>query len=324
MKIGLVLSGGGARGYAHIGVLKVLKEHNIKIDMIAGCSSGALVGACYAFDQNPERIERLVTRMNQLSSVIGLSFSKTSITNSNKISRYINEYLNVKNNNIISKDFSDKKNLKSNVSHIKKNLNLQINKYLGIEKKIQEINAGTEDSKKKISTGHSYEDLKIQLFVNATDINTGNDVIFSSGELLPGLLASISIPGVFSAKKIDNHLCVDGGVTNPLPISLINDKTDYMIIVDVTIARKKITEKSGILDVFTQSLALMQEKIIKEELEKLKKPYIIIKPEINDIGMFDFKEAQKSIKYGEDAAKAAIVQIENYLKNLKNISKGID
>jgi NTE family protein len=307
MKIGLVLSGGGARGFAHIGVLKILKQNNIPIDVIAGCSSGALIGACYASDQNPERIEKLAEKIKSIRDIMDLSFSRTGFITGKKISGYIEEYLNTES---IAKKAELSKNIISDAQKdAQNNIRLHIKEYFEDLK-----NNKQKTSKKK---EYLYEDMKIPLFINATDINSGKEVIFSTGPLLPGILASISIPGVFSAKSTGNQLCVDGGVINPLPINIISSKADYIIIVDVSVARKKITEKSSISEVFAQSLNLMQGKIVEEEIKKLRLPHIIIKPAIDDISMFDFDKLSQAIREGENAAKTSI---ENILRDI-NISK---
>jgi NTE family protein len=93
-RIGLVLSGGGARGFAIIGALKVLRKNNIKVDTISGCSVGALVGACYAHNQDPDAIEQLMIKIRSRRDVYDYAFSTKGLIKGDKLEQYLTEYFN--------------------------------------------------------------------------------------------------------------------------------------------------------------------------------------------------------------------------------------
>lgn len=281
MKIGLVLSGGGARGFAHIGVLKILKKEGITIDYISGSSAGALAGACYAYDQDIDALEKLVLKIKNLRDVIDISPSFTGLSKGEKVEKYIVEYLTKEQKTV------SKANLK---------LYSDVISYF---------------SKKDIH--YTFEDLKIPLKVNATDLKKGEEVVFEKGPLLPAIMASMSYPGFFQAKRYNDKLLVDGGVLNPLPVSLISDDVDFLILVNVSKSGISINEKSGFRDIMFKSVSLMQKQIIKKELSELKKPYVLIEPEVKG-SIIDFKNIKKIIENGEVATIKALPEIKKFIQ----------
>lgn len=199
--VGLVLGGGGARGFFHIGVIKAIKEKGIKIDSIAGTSIGAIVGIIYA--ANPEiDFEKLVDELDYF-----------------------------------------------------------------------QITKGVEGALRNYIMTKNFNELKIPCCFNATDINKKEEVVFCKGEIFPGLLATIAIPGIFPPVKIEEQYLVDGGVINNLPVSLIKN-TDKLIVSDITGPIKKINQKSLPMEVLYSSVAMMQYQIGREELAKTVKQEI--------------------------------------------------
>lgn len=194
---GLVLSGGGARGYFHIGVIKAIQELKIPITEVSGTSIGAIVGAIYCANPN----------VNFDEIISNLSFIKV---------------------------------IKLIKSHTDKNPSSKL-----------------EDFLKDIIKINDFKDFKIPFKFNATDINTGQEIIFSKGEIFPYLLSSSAIPGVFPPQKVNDTFLVDGGVINNIPISLIKNNTN-IIISDVSVPIKKISEKSKVSDIIQSSFTIMQ------------------------------------------------------------------
>lgn len=224
---GLVLSGGGARGFAHIGVLEALNEAGIFPDVIAGTSAGALVGVLYADGYKPGEI------MKMMNSTSRLHYIRPTVP--------------------------------------KEGL-LQIS---GIERILKE-NLRAE----------RFEDLKVQLFVTATDLNNGRSEYFSMGELLKPVIASASIPVLFKPVIINNIHYVDGGVLDNLPLRPLENKCRFLIGSSVNpigyeetvtslvqIAErafflsmsKEIMEKSKYFDLFIAPIELRNYKILDPE-----------------------------------------------------------
>ncbi|MGV8151084.1 MAG: patatin-like phospholipase family protein [Candidatus Woesearchaeota archaeon] len=258
MKIGLVLSGGGARGFAQLGALKVLHEKGIRIDAISGCSIGALIGACYAYSEDPEKIKKLLVDLKSKRDVYDYSFSTKSVIKGNKLQEYIT-------------GFFGKKDIK-------------------------------------------FEDLKIPLNINATDIVNGQEIVLNTGPLIPAIMASLSYPGFFTIRKIEDRLCVDGGVVNPLPLDLLPE-VDYTIIIDVSYEKIDINEDSNMKDTIIQATLIMQKTIVDKSLERYKKQkYTLIRPDVSKVGVLQFKNAEKIIKYGEEAAEKVIDEIRKEIE----------
>jgi NTE family protein len=260
MKIGLVLSGGGARGFAQIGVLKVLKKNDIDVDSIAGCSIGALIGACYAYDLDPNHIEKLMIKIQSSKDVYDYSFSTKGIIKGYKLQQYIAEY------------FKEGKDVK-------------------------------------------FSDLKMPLSINATDIVEGEEVVFDEGLLIPAVMASLSYPGFFTTRKLNNKICVDGGVVNPLPLDLLKGM-DHLILVDVSEEDKSIDEESNLKDIIIQSTLIMQKKLVEYRVKACKIKYTLIKPKLTNIPTLSFKNTPGLISIGEQEAEKQIERIKKDIKEM--------
>lgn len=270
VKVGLVLSGGGARGFAIIGALKVLKKNGIKVDSISGCSIGALVGACYAHDQDPDAIEELLIKIKDKRDVYDYAFSTKGLIKGDRLEQYIIEYF-------------------------------------------------TTNPKKLIE----FEDLKIPLVINATDIVNQKEIVFDKGPLIKAVMASLSYPGFFTTRKVKNVLCVDGGVVNPLPFDLIRE-VDYMIMVDVSKQNIKINEDSNFKDIVLQATLAMQRTIVDKSLESCSIPYTVISPEVEYHGILEFDDLAELTKKGELEAQKHIEKIKRDIEGLeKGKSKAV-
>jgi NTE family protein len=170
MKTGIVLSGGGARGIAHLGVLKALDEIGVVIDCISGTSAGALAGVLYSQGLKPDAIFELIKRVGLFNSVRP-AWARTGLLNMDGIKELLQK-------NIPVDDFSS---------------------------------------------------LTIPLTVTATDIRKGRAYYFSEGALIPAILASCSIPGIFSPVSFNGNLYVDGGLVDNLPVKPIRKQCDFII-----------------------------------------------------------------------------------------------
>jgi len=209
-RIGLVLSGGGARGMAHVGVLQILEELKIPIDCVSGTSMGAIVGGLYAAGMSPAEMEKLVTSMewNQ-------AFRDRPPPNELAFRRKRDAADYLINFDLGYKDggFTIPKGLLQG-----QNLNLILKSLL----------LHTEDTT-------DFDKLNIPFRAVATDIETGEAVILDKGELVRALRASMSIPALFAPVEIDGRLLVDGGVANNLPIDIARQMgADIVIVVDIS------------------------------------------------------------------------------------------
>ena len=230
-KIGLVLGGGGARGFFHMGVIKAIQELGIEISEISGTSIGAIVGAIYAANPNFD-FEKAASDLNFAKLVQAMS------------------------SRVMTKDSGNK-------------FEIFLKNFVGVDE---------------------FSDLKIPLKINATDVNNKKEIVFDKGNLFPGLIASISIPGVFSPVKYKDNFLVDGGMMNNVPISLI--KTAKKIIVsDISGPIKKINEKTSSAEILYSSFALLQQAMSFEKAKNMKhKKIIYLELEDDKTFILDFRK----------------------------------
>ncbi len=258
-KIGLVLSGGGAKGFAHIGVLKLIDQAGIKIDFIGGTSMGSVVGGLYA------------------SGYTGMQID--SIFRATNFDELITDYIPR-----TSKNFFEKRNDEMYA------FTLPLNKFkisipTALSKGMYNYNllVRLTDKVKDVS---DFNKLPIPFLCIATDIETGEEVLLNNGYLPQALLASSAFPTIFSPVEINGRLLVDGGVTNNYPVEEIKKLgADIIIGVDVQDDlkdRKSLKEATRIL-VQISNLQMIKKMKIKQALTD-----IYIKPDITKYGVISF------------------------------------
>jgi NTE family protein len=246
-KIGLVLSGGGARGFAHLGVLEALNEAGIIPDVISGTSAGALAGVLYADGYSPKEILKLMNTGSRLD------FMRPAMPREGL---------------------------------------LQINGIIKILK--THLKATT------------FNELKIPLFVTATDMNNGKAVYFSDGNLLDPVIASASIPVVFQPVKINDISYVDGGVLDNLPVFPIENKCK--VLIGSFVNPVGYTEKiSGLISIAERTFMLSMS---KEIIEKAKKFHLLVAPtELTNYRILDPEKASELFDVGY---KATIKSLKDF------------
>ncbi len=285
-KVALALGGGGVRGLAHIGILKVLNSHSIPIDLVVGTSMGAIIGACFCLKPDANVIEQRILEMINSPAVKKLEsfFAQASEENQRKF--------------IIQKLLSKIKNLYL--------WNLQVAKrWLIRTEPIAELLEELFDNQK-------FSDTQIPFACVAVDLSTASSVIIQRGRLLEAILASSSIPGVFAPLKYGTQLLADGGILSLVPgrqARILG--ADFVIGVDLTPSYSKRELLTG-LDVMFQA-----EWIKSSYLNKLNLRYCdwIIRPEIIDLNWSDFSQGSFCIQQGELATLRDIDAIKRTLIN---------
>ena len=221
--VGLALGGGGVRGLSHLGVIQALHKENIMISHISGTSIGSLLGAMYAYSQDPDWIKNRF-----------LSFSK----NKNLISSFEEQFGKI--NNESETMLFDYYLFKVKENHF---LNNQVKpEYLIPKKFLKEII-------NYMLPINSFEDLAIPLFVSVSDINNNEEIIYEKGDLIEAVVQSSSVPGYFEPTLKGDKVLVDGGVINPIPISLINNHCKFVIAVDVSNKNMPLLRNKSMLDI---------------------------------------------------------------------------
>ena len=280
-KVGLVLSGGGAKGLAHIGVLKVLEEQGVQIDYITGTSMGAIIGGLYASGYTA----------SELDSV----FSK--IDSNALISDYIPR---------ISKSFYEKKNdeiyaLTLPFQHFKIGLPQALSRGMYNYNLMNKLLAHVRHVR-------DFKDLNIPFLCIATDIETGEAVLLDNGYLPQVILASGAFPSLFAPVYIDDKYLIDGGIVNNYPIRELKEMgADIVIGVDVQDGLKKMENIDGVADILLQ---ISNYSTINQMKSKFDETDIYIKPDIVGYKVTSFDQGAVIIQRGMEAAKEKIEQLK--------------
>ncbi|MES2239504.1 MAG: patatin-like phospholipase family protein [Bacteroidota bacterium] len=291
-KIGLVLSGGGAKGFAHIGVLKVIEEAGVKIDYIGGTSMGAVVGGLYAAGYSATQLD--------------------SIFKTTNFDELLSDYIPRK-----TKNFYEKRN--DEVYSVV----LPFNKYkIGIpdalSKGLYNFNLLSRITR-DVRHVRDFNKLPIPFLCIGSDIETGEQVVLDKGNLARAMIASSAFPSLFSPVEYQDHFLVDGGVVNNYPIDEIRKLgADIIIGVDVQndlLDRKALNDATKILVQITNlhSIDKMKENILKTD--------IYIRPDVKDYGVISFDSGQEILGRGEEAAFSVFERLKQLGLKSKNYKK---
>ncbi len=254
-KIGLALGSGGAKGFAHVGVIKVLREAGIPIDMIAGSSMGALVATFYAAGSDIDRLYRLAKIFKR---------------------KYYLDFT------VPKMGFIAGKRVKDMIRMFTYNKNL--------------------------------ENLDIPTAVVATDILTGEKVVFTEGPIAEAVRGSIAVPGIFVPEKVNGKLLVDGGVIDRIPVSVVKSLgADIVIAVDVS-PIKVNGEVTSIYDVIMQSIEIMQHELVRNrEIAS----DLMMRPAIERFSSRAFTNIEEIVQVGEEEAAKHIDTIKGLIQKWK-------
>lgn len=248
LKIALVLGGGAARGFAHIGVIKALEAQGIVPSMVVGTSAGSVVGALYASGMGGFELQKLALQMEE-DMVTDWTLPNRGVFKGEALQNFINQKVQ----------------------------NLPIQK------------------------------LPKPLGVVATDLQSGEMMVFRTGNTGMAVRASSAVPGVFQPVEISGRDYVDGGLTSPVPAQVArNMGADFIIAVDISnvVQRDKLT---GTLDVLLQTFAIMGHAISRHELEDAD---VVIRPRTTEVNSTDFEGRHLAILEGEKAAAAIMPELK--------------
>lgn len=293
-KIGLVLSGGGAKGFAHIGVLKVLEEAKIPIDYIAGTSIGSIFGGLYACGYDAATLERIAKRKDW-TTVLSNEYKQEFIPPYDKIdeARYN-----------VSFPFEEKKLALSNGILNGQNA-MELFTYLTIG----------------FHNVDDFSKLPTPFLCIATDLTNGEEVVLKKGYLPKAMRASMSVPAVFTSTEINGQMLADGGIVNNYPVDRCLEMGANIIIgVDITDSLMTHEDLKGIPEVIAQMMNFMG----KARSENNKKAAdVYIRPNIRDYSAtsFDAESAEELIKRGEDAARRVLPQLIHLRDSLQLVAK---
>ena len=289
-KIGLVLGGGGARGLGQIGVLKALKKQSIPVHMVAGTSIGAVIGAMYAATLDPDWIE-------------------------NKFKEFIDSeaYKRIGLHRLVPTSQPNSSIFQTAATYMKNQIIINLaNERLGILK--QERLSEIIDFMLPVKT---FEELKIPFSCLAVDLNSGEDVVFNSGNLIEAIVASSAIPGYIPPIEKDGMLLTDGAVSCPVPVKTVRKmRADFRISVDVGLNHFEPLENPILLQVLGRAEQITSTRLGEVKSEKAD---ITIRPDTMNVFWAEFDKIDQLIKLGAEETEKQFWQIKDNLKKKKSI-----
>jgi len=283
-KVCLVLSGGGARGAAHVGVLKVLEELRVPIDCITGTSMGSIVGAAFASGISIDDMEKTLTGMStQLlfrdlppREERAVRLKRDDATNLTQLE------LGLRGGDILLPQGA--------VSGVQ------------LESVLRRLS--------KVRGFQRFDDLPIPFRAVATDLVTGKPVVLSQGELPAAMRASMSVPGVIQPLRLEGRVLVDGGLTDNLPVGVARAMgAEVVIAVNLGTPLLKPEQLNSVLGVTGQMVSILTAQNVEASLASLKSTDVLIVPQLGDFSASDFDHLPETVPIGEAAARAVAGQL---------------
>ncbi|MFH1540368.1 MAG: patatin-like phospholipase family protein [Elusimicrobiota bacterium] len=295
-KIGLALGGGGARGLAHIGVLKILEKNGILPDIVAGTSIGAIIGAMYCYGMSIDEMEKKTTEFVLTDIYTELRFDKMSSPESKNIFTEI--FGKVKKNTLfylagVKTAFLEKKSLDKMVEFFLPDID--------------------------------FCDLKIPFACVAVDISRGREIVIQKGPIREAVSASISIPGIMPPVKCDGNILVDGGAVQLIPVKVIKDMgCDFSIGVDVSMSLSVVSQ-DDLKNAFNIINRTNEVTLSVLRQIQLKDVDFLIKPDVQTVKWFEIKKFRECILSGENETLKSISQLKSKIitKRIKTFLKRI-
>lgn len=288
LKVGLVLSGGGAKGFAHIGAIRAIEEAGVRIDYIGGTSMGSIIGALYASGYSIDAIESII---------------KNKEINFNN---YMQDAISRKSKPFYQKENAHKYMLRLSVKD--KKIQLPTGLISG-QSVLNQFSKYTQH----VNNIKDFNQLPIPFLCIATDLETGEQVLLNSGYLPDAVRASASFPTLLKPVEIDGKLLVDGGIVNNFPIDEVLDMgADIIIGIDVGDGKLlKKEEINSVIDVLNQVVSYQM--VDDEDKNKKNKAKVYIRPDISKYSVLSFDKIDEIIELGYDTTI-------NQLNALKDIA----
>jgi NTE family protein len=271
--VGLVLSGGGAKGFAHISVLKELDRTGVQVAYIGGTSMGAIVGGLYAIGYSGEQIEKIIKETDFIKLL------------RDKLPRSTSPFF--------EKEYGEKTAISLPVNKGKIGLPKAVSRGQNVLSLLQELTSSIENNA-------DFSKFQIPFFCIATDVETGNEIVLEKGNLALSLRASGSFPTLLNPVELQGKLLIDGGVANNFPVDIMRKKgVDIIIGVDVQgrlYEKEKLTSVVSILNQIVSYQMYNKRNIDKESVT------VYIQPEIANYNVVSFDKKNEIIKKGNEAA----------------------
>ena len=287
-RIGLVLSGGGARGLAHVGVLKALERAHVRIDAIAGTSMGAIVGGLYASGMSADQLETELRKINW-DELFATRVARPFLSQRRK-----------------EEDFEIAAGLEFGVHDGQLSAPQGALSSRGLELLLRRLTL-------PVRQVDDFDHLPIPFRAVATDMETGKPLILSRGDLAVALRSSMSVPGVFAPTEVDGHLLGDGGLVDNLPVDVARAMgVDVVIVVNIGTPLSGRESLQSVVGLTEQMIAILTEQNVERSIATLKPGDLLLTPDLGKLGSSDFGRAPELIRIGEDYAQSQSARLAAY------------
>ena len=284
-RIGLVLSGGGARGLSHVGVLKVLEAERIPIDAIAGTSMGAIVGGLYASGMSATELEHELLKV-EWAKVFAARVDRQHLSQRRK-----------------EEDFEISPLIELGIRDGELRVPAGAVSSRGLENLLRRFTLPVRDVQ-------DFNRLPIPFRAVATDLETGAAVVLSHGDLALALRASMSVPGVFPPTEVDDRLLGDGGLVNNVPVDVARAMgVDVVIAVNIGTPLAGRETLSSVVGITAQMINILAEQNVQRSLATLGRSDVLVSPQLGALTAADFAKVAEAIASGESGAQAALARL---------------
>jgi len=289
IKVGLVLSGGGAKGFAHVSVLKKLEEAGVRVDYIAGTSMGAIIGGLYASGYSAKELDS-VLHVYDLDGLVR-----------DDLPREVSSFYQKENDGKYAISLPLVKRKIELPSAVSKGQNA-FNIFSQLTEHVHQVD--------------DFSELDIPFFCIATNLETGEEVVLDKGFLPEAIRASGSFPGLLTPVKVDGKVLVDGGIVDNFPVEKMKEKgVDYIIGVNVSAGLKDIENLNTLPEILMQIAGFQ---MYNKWDEKIEQSDLYIRPDLDEFTTFSFDESEEIMKRGD----LAMEKVEDQLKELAIRQKG--
>jgi NTE family protein len=285
-RIGLVLSGGGARGGAHLGVLKVLQELQVPVDVVVGTSAGAIIGAAYASGMPLAEIEAEMRPLHTATLFRDIDRSDLPVRRkADDVHNYIGPEVGIN-----AAGLALPKGAVAGVS---------------LEAVLRRLTARQHDE--------DFDRLPVRFRAVASDVTTAEMVVLGRGSLATAIRASMALPAIVNPVEVDGRLLVDGGVSRNLPVDVARALgADVVIAVNIGTPLLRRDELTSLLSVSEQMVRVLTAKNVNQSLQELGPQDVLITPELGSVTTADFDHLFEAASAGEKAARAAAGQLARW------------
>jgi NTE family protein len=286
-RVGLVLAGGGARGLAHIGVIKYLEENNIRAQAVAGTSMGSVIGGLYASGLNAAQIEEVARTLDWRAA-----FDDSTAREQQMYRRK-------------QEDFDFLVGAKLRFKDGK--LGIPMGAIEG-----QNLNLILHDLVKHVSGIRDFDRLPVPYRAVAADIVTGDAVVIDHGDLAVAMRASMSIPGAFAPIELDGRLLVDGGIAKNIPVDVVQGMgVDRLIVIDIGTPLAEREQLGNVLALIGQLTTIMTRKNSEQQIALMREGDVLLTPALDeaDVQTMSFEKVDEAIRLGYEAARAMAPQL---------------